>query len=167
MAQMWEYQPQQGSMQLSVAEQRNVDWSLLVNARIVDGILQNRPGWEILKSPYGWTTVADPHTDGGFSYTPSGYEVLFYQNLTPLGGYLFSASNGNEYIISLMSAGSGSPYPIYSIQTTSGHILHQGILYPMYNGDYIDTKLANNRCDPIDKTYCLDRKSTRLNSSHT
>lgn len=159
MATMWEYQSQQGSMQLSVAEQKNIDWSLLVNARIIDGILQNRPGWEIIKAPNEWNTVADPHADGGFSYEPAGYDVANELNAKPLGAYLFASPTGSECIISIYANSSVSgPYPWYSIYDTSGKAIKPyGILYPMYDGSYLDATLNNNKCDPTDKTYCFAR----------
>lgn len=165
MATMWEYQPVQGSMQLSVAEQRNVDWSLLVNARIIDGILQNRPGWEIIRAPNSYDEVADPHAPSGFSYQPAAYDVGYDIGAKPLGSYLFASPNGSECIISIYANSAvGGPYPMYSIYDTSGRIILQpnfltvqGILYPMYNGEYISSTLNNNRCDPTDKTYCFAR----------
>ncbi len=59
-----EYQPQQGQLQLSVAEQSSVDWSMLINGRIINGILQTRPGWEILHA----SSSCCPGDDAGLGY---------------------------------------------------------------------------------------------------
>jgi hypothetical protein len=157
MASTWEYQPQQGSMQLSVAEQKDIDWSLLVNGRIIDEVLQNRPGWEIIKAPKSYATVADPHAPTGFSYSPSAYDVAYTPGSNPLGAYLFSAPDGNEYILSISTVGAGSPFPLYEIYNTTGRRIRSGILYPVYNGEYLDTTFTNLRNDPTDQTYCFAR----------
>ena len=154
------YQPQQGSMQLSVAEQRPMDWSLLVNGRIVDGVLQTRPGWEVLHAPKTYTAVADPSSPDGFAYQVGDYENAINDSSKPLGSFLFSAPTGDEWILSIRN--DGSPFNKFDIWTTSGQKVTDnanlaiGLLVPAENGALygsFDDMLA----DPTDKTYCFAR----------
>jgi hypothetical protein len=154
------YQPQQGSMQLSVAEQRPVDWSLLVNGRIVDGVLQTRPGWEIMRAPQTYSTVADPSSPDGFAYQVNDWEVAVVDASKPLGSFLFSSPTGDEWIFSIRN--DGAAYNKFEIWTTSGQkVLDQanlaiGLLVPSVNGKLIDN-FNSMLFDPTDKTYCFVR----------
>jgi len=155
-----EYQREQGTMQLSVAEQREIDWSLLVNGRIVDGVLQTRPGWEIMRAPQSYLSVADPSSPDGFAYQPDQYEVAVQDLSTPLGSFLFSGPDGNEYIFSIRN--DGAAFNKFDIYTTSGQkVLDQpniaaGILFPTVNGAVINN-ISSMLPDPTDQTYCFAR----------
>lgn len=155
-----EYQREQGTMQLSVAEQREVDWSLLVNGRIVDGVLQSRPGWEIMRAPQSYLSVADPSSPDGFAYQPDQYETAVQDLSEPLGAFLFSGPDGNEYIFSIRN--DGSDFNKFDIYTTSGQkVLDQpnfaaGLLVPSINGKVLDN-LSALLPDPTDKPYCFAR----------
>lgn len=149
-----QYQPQQGQLQLSVAEQRNLDWSMLINGRIVDGVLQTRPGWEILYAPDAYGTIPDVNTPDGAAVFPSSYDAAVVGGATPLGSFLFSSADGSEYIISIVNL--GVDWNSYYIYTTSGQFVTYSILYPVEKGQAIGP-LSSLTQDPTDQPYCFVR----------
>lgn len=154
MANIVEYQPQQGQLQLSVAEQTNVDWSMLVNGRVIDGVLQTRPGWEILYSPSAYATIPDTNTPNGQALLPTSWDAAVAQGGTPLGSFLFSSANGSEYIISIVNL--GVDWNSYYIYTTSGQFVHYSILYPAEKG-IVNGFTTDLTADPTDEAYCFVR----------
>lgn len=145
-----QYQPQQGQLQLSVAEQRDLDWSMLINGRIIDGVLQTRPGWEILYAPSAYGTVPDVNTPDGAALFPSAYQTAVRGRRLPLGSFLFSSSDGNEYILSISQ---GSTWNVFDIYTTGGQFVYSNYLVPAEKGQW-DAAFAQ---DPNDQAYCFVR----------
>lgn len=148
-----EYQPQQGQLQLSVAEQSNVDWSMLINGRIINGVLQTRPGWEILHAPKTYGTIPDNNTPDGAVVFPTSYDAAVASFVNPLGSFLFSSANGSEYIISVVNGGGVNYFTIY---TTGGQFVYQNFLNPSENGVWKGSPNTIEQ-DPTDKTYCFVR----------
>lgn len=154
MANIVEYQPQQGQLQLSVAEQRDVDWSMLINGRVIDGVLQTRPGWEILYAPEAYGTIPDTHTPDGSAVFPSSYQAAVTAGCNPLGSFLFSSADGSEYILSILNG--GGDFNIFEIYTTSGQFVYTYTLLPSENG--IANGYPNDLVpDPTDQAYCFVR----------
>jgi hypothetical protein len=148
-----QYQPQQGQLQLSVAEQRDLDWSMLINGRIIDGVLQTRPGWEILYAPETYGTVPDVNTPDGAAVFPSSYGAAVTDGFNPLGSFLFSSPDGSEYIFSIVNGGT---FNIFEIYTTGGQFVYTNTLLPSENG--IANGYPNDLTpDPTDEAYCFVR----------
>lgn len=155
-----EFQPKQGQLKSSVAEQQAVDWSLLVNGESVDGATRIRSGWEIMKAPAHYDSVADPSSPDSQAYQVKDYYNSAEASGVPLGSYLFAGSFGDDYIISVWRA----PASIdstqnlrYRIVTTSGQFVDATVMWPSVNGvplvnidggDY-----SKVRTDPADKVY--------------
>jgi len=149
-----QYQPQQGQLQLSVAEQRDLDWSMLINGRIVDGVLQTRPGWEILYAPDAYGTIPDVNTPDGAAVFPSSYSAAVTAGYNPLGSFLFSSANGSEYIISVLNG--GGDFNIFEVYTTGGQFVYTYTLLPSENGEA--NGYPNDLTpDPSDQAYCFVR----------
>jgi hypothetical protein len=145
-----QYQPQQGQLQLSVAEQRSLDWSMLINGRIVDGVLQTRPGWEILYAPDAYGTIPDVNTPDGAAVFPSSYNTAVNERRLPLGSFLFSSADGNEYILSILA---DLPWNWFEIYTTGGQLVYSNQLVPAQSGEW-DAAWAQ---DPNNEAYCFVR----------
>jgi hypothetical protein len=137
-------------LQLSVAEQRDLDWSMLINGRVIDGVLQTRPGWEVLSAPSAYGTVPDTNTPDGAAVFPSAYQAAVRGRRLPLGSFLFSSADGNEYIISITQ---DSTWNLFDIYTTSGQSVYSNYLVPAQSGQW-DAALAQ---DPNDQAYCFVR----------
>lgn len=121
MGQTVNYQPQQGSFVSGIGEQAAIDWSALVNAKVVRGILQPRAGWRILRRPRTYTSVADASSADGFSWQAATFSAATMAQSFPLGSFLFSATNGQDWICSVWNDGTG--VPLFLVHSSNGELL--------------------------------------------
>lgn len=93
--------PRIQGMTSQIAEQNSLDFDGVLNFDLSGGTAVPRPGFEILKSPATYTSVADPMSPDGFSYQVATYNRAAEHQADPLGSFLWSGPDGEDFIISL------------------------------------------------------------------
>jgi hypothetical protein len=143
------YQPRQGGFVSGVAEQTPLDWSVLVNAQVVRGILQPRAGWRLLRRPATYNSVADTSSPDGFSWEKVTDTDMAVDSAFQRGAFLFSAPSGQDWIAQILNEGLG--YPTFRVVSSNGELIFTFGLQPTVQpglfvtpGDPLAVESVNN-----------------------
>lgn len=93
--------PRIQGMTSQISEQQSLDFDGVLNFDLSGGTAIPRAGFNILRSPDTYNEVADPMSPDGFSYEVATYTYSAVKNSDPLGSFLWSGPNGEDFIISL------------------------------------------------------------------
>lgn len=118
--------PKAGNFVAAVGEQTDVDFALLLNMQSRGGILEPRPGWQVLQRNLGYTADLDLNTPDGFAWVDAGVESAVWEDNRPLGAFCFDSPDGESWILSLWYE--TGDYNTFRVTTTSGQTVASGNL---------------------------------------
>jgi hypothetical protein len=93
--------PRIQGMTSQIVEQQSLDFDGVLNFDLSGGTAIPRAGWNILRAPDSYNEVADPMSPDGFSYEVATYTYAAVKESDPLGSFLWSGPDGEDFIISL------------------------------------------------------------------
>lgn len=110
--------PSPQGIEQDVSRQGLGDFDVLCNVDLSRGIVEARRGWKVVRTPNTYSTVVDA---GGTSrYEPATYKSLAWENLQPLGAFLYSAPDGIDYVLACLNS-PGTDIVYCAVHTTTGH----------------------------------------------
>jgi len=145
--------PKVGNFVASVGEQTDVDFALLLNMQTKGGVIEPRPGWQVLQRNTGYTAQVDPDTPDGFAWVDSGVETAAWEDNRPMGAFCFDSPDGESWVLSLWYE--TGDFNTFRVTTTAGQTVATGVLDPVEFSGW--DRSSDNAYEPTTEIYVFAR----------